>query len=301
MSLPFATLLRRFRQYMIVERGLADNSVDSYALDLRRYIQFLQERLGIEHAGSVTLASITTFLGGLQGCGLSPASLARTISAIRHFHKYLKAEGLSDENPADHLETPSLSRHLPAVLSTADVNSILELPDTSDRLGLRDRSLLETLYATGARVSELLNLRLANVFLDEGYVRIFGKGSKERIVPIGSAAIAWMRRYLAEARPLLSSRSTPTEVIYLNHRGGPLTRMSVLNIVRKYAAAAGVGSDVHPHTFRHSFATHLLEGGADLRAVQEMLGHADISTTQIYTHIDREYLKEVHRTFHPRA
>jgi integrase/recombinase XerD len=171
----------------------------------------------------------------------------------------------------------------------------------SARLGLRDRSLLETLYATGMRVTELLQLRIASVSLDDGHIRVFGKGSKERLVPLGSAAIGWMRRYLAEARPLLAARRPPSDVIYLNHRGGPLTRMSVLTIVRKYASAAGIRTDVHPHTFRHSFATHLLEGGADLRAVQEMLGHADISTTQIYTHIDREYLKEVHRSFHPRA
>jgi integrase/recombinase XerD len=293
--------LRRFRHYLQVERGLAINSVTSYEHDLKRYVEYLRERHGIDQSGSVTLTHITGFLGDLQRYGLSTASLARTVSSVRHFHRFLKSEGMSAEDPSEQLETPALERHLPMVLTQDEVQAILEQPDVSDRLGLRDRSMLETLYASGLRVSELLQLRLGSVFLDEGFMRILGKGSKERLVPIGAPAIAWMRRYLAEARPFLAARKTATDVVYLNHRGGSLSRMSALTIVRKYAAAAGITSDVHPHTFRHSFATHLLEGGADLRAVQEMLGHADISTTQMYTHIDREYLKEVHRSFHPRA
>ena len=301
MSPPLPIILQRFRYYLQVERGLAGNSVASYELDLRRYLQFLTDNYSIEYPASISLEHIVNFLSTLRQYGLSPATCARTISAVRHFHRYMKAEELSSENPAEQLETPVLNRHLPLVLTQDEVGNILEQPNTGSAFGVRDRSMLETLYATGIRVSELLAIRVTSISFDDGFVRVFGKGAKERLVPIGSSAISWMKRYLAEVRPVLAAKSTHTDVVYLNHRGKPLTRMSMLNIVRKYSSSAGIAMDVHPHTFRHSFATHLLEGGADLRSVQEMLGHADISTTQMYTHLDREYLKEVHRTFHPRA
>jgi integrase/recombinase XerD len=205
------------------------------------------------------------------------------------------------ENPAETLDTPARARMLPDVLTQDEVAAILEQPDTGQDLGIRDRALLETLYATGMRVSEVIGLTVQQLFLEEGFARVFGKGSKERLVPVGSIASEWLTRYLSAVRPRLVRREKNTAAIFLSYRGSPLTRMSILTAVKKYAGMAGIATGVHPHTFRHSFATHLLEGGADLRSVQEMLGHADISTTQIYTHIDREYLKEVHRTFHPRA
>jgi integrase/recombinase XerD len=211
------------------------------------------------------------------------------------------SERLCAVNPAEQLDTPSLTRHLPLVLTQDEMLLILEQPDVTLPLGIRDRSVLETLYATGMRVSELTSLTLDQLFLEDGLVRVFGKGSKERIVPIGSAALQWCIDYLRTVRPRLQQRGKPHRAVYVNNRGGPISRMSILTITKKYAAMAGISMDVHPHTFRHSFATHLLEGGADLRSVQEMLGHADISTTQIYTHVDRDYLKEVHRTFHPRS
>jgi integrase/recombinase XerD len=236
-----------------------------------------------------------------MGTGLAPSSMARSISSIRHFHRFLLQEGLSTHNPTEHLNTPTLTRHLPLVLTSDEMSLILEQPDTSRRLGLRDRAILETLYATGMRVSELTTMTQDQLHMEDGIIRVFGKGRKERIVPVGTEAIRWLRDYLVTVRPILLKRGQLTAEVFLNNRGGPLSRMSILSITKKYAALAGISMDVHPHTFRHSFATHLLEGGADLRSVQEMLGHADISTTQIYTHVDREYLKEVHKTFHPRS
>ena len=295
------TALRRFRTHIRLERGLADNSVSAYQRDLARYAAFLRDERRVDAPEAVTLDAITSFLGALRDCGLAPPSLARTVSSIRQFHRFLVAEHLAPQDPTVLLDAPALTRALPMVLTQEEVSKILEQPEISTARGLRDRSMLETLYAAGMRVTELITLRIDQVHTDQGLVRIFGKGSKERIVPIGGIALEWLGRYLREARIRLSRHGAPTDIVYLNHRGGGLSRMSVLTIVKKYAAQAGIRSDVHPHTFRHSFATHLLEGGADLRSVQEMLGHADISTTQLYTHLDREYLKDVHRTFHPRG
>jgi integrase/recombinase XerD len=295
------TALRRFRTHIRLERGLAENSVSAYQRDLTRYGAYLREAQSIDAPEEITLDAITRFLEALRDCGLAPPSLARTVSSIRQFHRFLAAEHLAPLDPTILLDAPALTRSLPMVLTQEEVARILEQPETATARGMRDRSMLETLYAAGMRVTELITLRMDQVHADEGLVRIFGKGSKERIVPIGGIALEWLGRYLREARIRLSRHDAPTDIVYLNHRGGGLSRMSILTIVKKYAAQAGIRSDVHPHTFRHSFATHLLEGGADLRSVQEMLGHADISTTQLYTHLDREYLKDVHRTFHPRG
>ena len=292
---------RRFRTHLRLERGLAENTVVSYQHDLIRYLAFLRDARDIERASDVSAEVITDFLSTLKDCGLAPPSLARTVSSLKLFHRFLLSEHLSQHDPTALLNAPALTRSLPKVLTQDEVASILERPQTATKLGLRDRSILETLYAAGMRVTELITLRLDQVLVDDGLVRIFGKGSKERIVPMGHVAIEWLGRYVRESRIGLTRHGAPTDIVYLNHRGDGLSRMSILTIVKKYAAEAGIRSDVHPHTFRHSFATHLLEGGADLRSIQEMLGHADISTTQIYTHVDREYLKEVHRTFHPRG
>jgi integrase/recombinase XerD len=289
-----------FRHYLAFERGFAANSIASYTHDLRRYASWLDSERGITDPAAVGRTDIAAFLAALRDGGMSAASTARIVAALRHFHRFLRAEEGLASDPTELLGSPPIRRRLPCVLTADEIARLLEQPDTGVPLGMRDRSMLETLYAAGLRVSELLALRHEHLFLDEGFLRIFGKGGKERIVPIGSMAVDWLRRYLAKARPFLLTRRL-TDVVYLNNRGGALSRMSVLTMVRRYAAMAGIRADVHPHTFRHSFATHLLEGGADLRSVQEMLGHADISTTQIYTHLDREYLREVHRTFHPRG
>ena len=316
-TLPMA--VRGFTNYLRLERGFSPHSVSAYVRDVSRYTAWIGCDVAEETARSrtadrprrtlpvvtgtddITLGHITAFLLALAEANLAASSMARTIAAIRHFHRFLHAEGLSAADPSDQIDTPTITRHLPMVLTQDEVALILEQPDVTTPLGLRDRALLETLYATGMRVSELTGLTVDQLLEADGLVRIFGKGRKERMVPFGSIARQWMAQYLATVRPRLLRREQPHPTVFLNHRGGALSRMSVLTIVKKYAGKAGIRTDVHPHTFRHSFATHLLEGGADLRSVQEMLGHADISTTQIYTHVDREYLKEVHRTFHPRA
>lgn len=292
--------LRSYLHYLELEKNAALNTIVSYKLDLGRYFDYLGT-VRITNLEAVTEASVEGFLGTLHDLGLSARSMSRTFSAIRGFHKFLVSEGVRTSDPTLNVVPPKLARHLPDVLNQDEVETILNQPDTLEPLGIRDRAILETMYATGMRVSELITLRLVNVAADDNTVRVFGKGSKERLVPIGNPALRWIRRYVDDVRSALAKRGRSRDILFLNARGNPLSRMGIWNIVRSHTAKAGITKEVHPHTFRHSFATHLLEGGADLRAVQEMLGHADISTTQIYTHIDREYLKEVHRTFHPRG
>lgn len=293
----------RYLHVLSLERNASANTIASYRLDLHRYATFLSEQ-GITRPDEVCEAHTAAFLRSLHDRGLSPRSITRTFSAVRGFHKFLVGDGVTRNNPTETLEAPKLSRSLPDVLTREEVDAILRQPSPAPRdvrsLWVRDRALLEALYATGMRVSEVIALRQADVLESEEVVRVFGKGRKERLVPIGRSALRWLARYRTECRALLQKRGRSEDVVFLNARGGPMTRMAVWKIVQSYSRQAGLEKEVHPHTFRHSFATHLLEGGADLRAVQEMLGHSDISTTQIYTHIDREYLKEVHRTFHPR-
>jgi integrase/recombinase XerD len=293
----------RYLKYLVLERNASANTISSYRLDVDRYLCYLIKQ-GVAIPDQVTEELTAGFFLSLRGQGLSPRSVTRAISAVRGFHRFLVGDEVTRCDPTETLDAPKLARTLPGVLSPPEVARILEEPraTASDRrqLWLRDRAILETLYATGMRVSELTGLRQADLNVRAGIVRVFGKGSKERLVPIGAPALRWIGEYTRRCRPLLLKRGGADDTVFLNARGRPLTRMTVWKIVQAYARRAGVMREVHPHTFRHSFATHLLEGGADLRAVQEMLGHADISTTQIYTHIDREYLKEVHRTFHPR-
>jgi len=291
--------LTQFVDYLTLERGLAQNSIDAYETDVTRYLKFLAHR-GIEDPTQATQGDILRLLYQLRDSGLQPATLARNLSAIRTFYCFLAAQGLSQSDPTQHLDPPKLGRKLPSVLNTWEVERLLAQPDVTKPLGIRDRAMLELLYATGLRVSELLALRCCNLLFREGLVRTFGKGSKERVVPVGQKAIEWVTRYLTDVRPRLC-KGDSQDVLFLNRRGHPMSRMGLWKILRRYVRIARIEKKVSPHTLRHSFATHLLEGGADLRAVQEMLGHADISTTQIYTHLDREYLKEVHRTFHPRG
>jgi len=294
----------RYLQFLSLEKNASSNTLASYRLDITRYLRFL-ESLNVRSIDKVSGANTAQFLVMLHERGLSPRSVNRSFSAIKGFHKFLVGDGISHNDPTDVITPPKLGRALPGVLTQEEVEAILSQPKAGSRdrraLWIRDKAILEVLYATGIRVSELITLRQADVMAENGIVRIFGKGSKERLVPIGRSALRWITRYQRECRALLMRRGTSQDALFLNARGAPMTRMAVWKIVQTYAGQAGITKDVHPHTFRHSFATHLLEGGADLRAVQEMLGHSDISTTQIYTHIDREYLKEVHRTFHPRG
>jgi integrase/recombinase XerD len=287
-----------------LERNASPNTIASYQLDLKRYVAFLESNR-VRSVGAITESHTARFLGALREDGLSPRSVTRALSAIKGFHRYLVGDGITKKNPTEVLDTPKLPRSLPGVLSQHEIDAILqqphEAPEEKKHLWLRDKALLETMYASGLRVSEVIGLKQSDLLADEMLVRVFGKGSKERIVPIGGSALRWIERYRKECRLLLAKRGSTDDVLFLNVRGTPMSRMAVWNIVQTYARRAKITKEVHPHTFRHSFATHLLEGGADLRAVQEMLGHSNISTTQIYTHIDREYLKEVHRTFHPRG
>lgn len=296
--------VRDYLHYLQLEKNASRNTIASYALDVKRYVAFL-ERQRVKDLDRVTETHLSKFLTTLSKDGLSPRSVTRTLSAIKGFHKFLMGDGVARTNPIENVDRPKLPRSLPNVLSQSEVEAILNSPAESSldkrNLWLRDKAILETLYATGMRVSELIGLTQSNLLPEEGLVRVFGKGSKERIVPIGGSALRWIARYKQETRNRLLKRGRSQNILFLNVRGTAMTRMSIWNIVQEYTIKAGITKDVHPHTFRHSFATHLLEGGADLRAVQEMLGHTDISTTQIYTHIDREYLKEVHKTFHPRG
>lgn len=292
--------IHNYFDFLRLEKNLSSQTLTSYEFDFAKYRNFLVP-IGIRNASEVTEKHISKFLAILHRQGLTAQSIARSLSAIRGFHRYLLSEEKVKSDPTQIIDSPKQEKNLPGVLSIAEVDEILKQPDTSDILGIRDRAMLETLYATGIRVSELVNLKQSSLLIEDGMILVYGKGSKERLVPIGRSARHWIEEYQKKSRIYLVKSGKSLDYIFLNVRGTKLTRDMVRKLVEKYSQAAGIGKKVHPHTFRHSFATHLLEGGADLRVVQEMLGHADISTTQIYTHIDREYLKEVHRTFHPRG
>ncbi len=300
---PKEVLDRQFSSYfdyLRLEKQVAENTLVSYEFDLTRYREYLRG-VSITSAAGVSEDHVSRFVASLHDQALSPRSIARTLSAVRGFHRFLVGEDQTRDDPTENIGSQKRTRSLPEVLTISEVDKILTQPDTKIPLGVRDRALLETLYATGVRVSELIHIKQSNLMFESELILVFGKGSRERLVPIGRSARQWVGRYQKESRPLYAKRGKALDYLFLNARGTRMTRQAVWDIIRKYARAAGIAKEVHPHTFRHSFATHMLEGGADLRAVQEMLGHADISTTQIYTHIDREYLKEVHRTFHPRG
>ena len=293
------SLIDQFLDHLAVERDLSPNTVDAYRADLLRFAEYLAEQgVGI---GTAAAADVERFVSSLRRRRLSPRSVARSLSAIRTLYRFLRAEGLVEHDPSGDTESPRIWKKLPVVLEVFEVDRLLQQPDITTDLGLRDRAMLETAYAAGLRVSEVLDLRLPDLDLEERIVRVRGKGRKERLVPIGREAAAWLSRYLEGSRRRLAARRSPTETLFLSVRGSGLSRMGFWKIFQKYVVQADIGKRCTPHTLRHSFATHLLEGGADLRAVQEMLGHADIATTQIYTQVDRTYLREVHKTFHPRG
>jgi len=290
-----------FIHYLIVERGLAKNTIDSYERDLKKYSQYLEHVEQLNHLNAVTRAHIVSFLKHLTDQQKSSKTIARHIASIRSFHQFLLREKVTEQDPSVHIETPQLERKLPKVLNAEEVEALLSVFDTSTPFGLRDKAMLELLYATGMRVSELVNLNIEDAHLTMGFVRCFGKGSKERIVPLGRMATEAIEAYLAQARPVLTKKQQGEHALFVNHHGKRLTRQGFWKILKGLAKDARIEKELTPHTLRHSFATHLLENGADLRAVQEMLGHADISTTQIYTHVTKTRLKDVYNQFHPRA
>lgn len=311
-------LLAEFTNYLVAERNLSANSVEAYQRDLEQFTAFLSEQ-GDSVLGTTTLV-LRNYLSRLAEAGLSPSSAARKLSAIRMFLRYLNDTGRLATDPGENISSPKLARRLPHVLSVEEVTAILDASrlsmdnvrfkrsDAKVRraiaLALRDHAILEVLYGAGLRISELISLKMSDLYLEEGFLRIVGKGDKERIVPLGIPAINAVRRFRDEEpgrTTLLKKRGATQNTLFLSVRGDQLSRMGAWKIIHHYVQAAGIRSQVTPHTFRHSFATHLLEGGADLRAVQEMLGHASISTTEIYTHVDRSYLREIYKTFHPRA
>ena len=292
-------LLEPFNDFLMLEQGASPRTHEAYGRDLLRFATYAISR-GAVAPPDVTARMLREYVYHLKDLGLAPASIRRNVSALRTYFKFLLGEGHVARDPSERLESPKRWRTLPEVLSVAEVDALLASPSLDDPLVFRDRALLELAYGAGLRVSEWISIGVRDVMFDEGLVRVFGKGSKERLVPIGRRAIGALASYVRELRPRLE-RGQGRGALFLNARGQPLTRMGAWKILQKYVARAGIEKHVSPHTLRHSFATHLLEGGADLRAVQEMLGHADISTTQIYTHVDREYLRTVHRQYHPRA
>lgn len=293
-------LLQDFLNYLVVERGLARNTIESYGRDLRQYLSYLEERKQGLALQNTTQATVVGYLLFLQARGRATATLSRSLAAIKAFYHFLAAERLIERDPTVNLDAPRQERRLPRVLSVQEVNRLLERPDLKTPGGIRDRAMLEVLYATGLRVSELVSLRIEDINLDEGYLRCYGKGSKERIVPLGNVAVKYLTFYLNHARKFLAA--APGEsILFLNHHGRRLTRQGFWKIIKKYAVHLELDRAITPHTLRHSFATHLLENGADLRSVQEMLGHADISTTQVYTQLTKGKLKEVYDRTHPRA
>ncbi len=293
------TLLESFVYYMATERGLAANTLESYERDLAAYIEFLEQR-GVVDIRQADRDAIVGYLQELRVRGRASATVSRNVASLRAFHAFLAREGLADRDPAADLPSPRQTRRLPHVLTAEEVVRLLAQPTADAPAGVRDRAMLELLYATGLRVSELIALNVADVNLAASFVQCVGKGSKERIVPFGRLAQAAVTDYLRHARPRMVNDPART-YLFVNHLGKRLTRQGFWKIIKKYALSAHIHADITPHTLRHSFATHLLENGADLRAVQEMLGHADIATTQIYTHVTQERLRSVYLRAHPRA
>jgi len=289
-------LLKKFLNYLTVEKGLSRNTLESYERDLRKYALFMRGK----KADGIKQADVVSFLGHLAGEGIATPSAARGLAAIRGFHKYLITDGFAQNDPAVNIETPRGWKRLPKTLNSEDVESLLDQPDRTTSIGLRDKAMLELLYATGLRVSELVGLRLQDVNLERGYLVVVGKGSKERAVPMGEAAMAAVQAYLDSARRgLLNSKESDS--LFISSQRRQITRQMFWERIKFYTRKAGIAQNISPHTLRHSFATHLLDNGADLRAVQAMLGHSDISTTQIYTHVSRERLRKIHEKYHPRG
>ena len=287
--------------YLKIERGIAENSREAYARDMDRFERFAREQMNCQSPAGVSLEQMRSFLTFLvEDCLLSDRSLSRNISALRSFYGFLQADGFLEENPTELLELPKFDQKLPTVLSVPEIEAMLISCDPDSATGIRSRAILEVLYSSGLRVSELINLEFSRIHGNDGYMKILGKGSKERLVPIGQPALEAVQIYKEKIRSRLPVIDGHQDFVFLNKFGRKISRISVFTMVKKACLTAGIEKNISPHTFRHSFATHLIEGGADLRAVQEMLGHESITTTEIYLHMDREYLREIHALYHPR-
>ena len=290
-----------YKRHLTFEKGVSDNTLNAYLFDISRFAEFSQQK-DISSFNDITIQHLNQFLALLEDIGLALSSRSRNLSSIRGFFTFLFSNKIIDHDITEKAELPKSKRLLPDTLSIQEILLILDQPDIETKAGIRDKAILELLYASGLRVSELCSVKQRDILFPQEMIRVFGKGSKERIVPVGETALGWIQRYQHDIRPhFMKSGVSTDDILFLNQKGKGLSRMSIWNIVSSSVSLAGIDKHVHPHTFRHSFATHLLEGGADLRALQEMLGHSDISTTQIYTHLDREFIREVHRTFHPRG
>jgi integrase/recombinase XerD len=292
-------LLDQFLHYLIVEKGLSKNTIDAYSHGLNRFLDSLRKK-GIQEMPSVSKFDVRAFLLALRKQGLSTKTVLRNLVAIRTFFQFLIQEGILEANPIEELESPKIAKTLPEILTLKEVEQLLEQPNPQTPLAIRDRAMLEVLYATGMRVSELTHLPINQVNLEGGYVLVFGKGSKERIIPLGSEAMKWVALYLKAARERLA-KGKESPFLFINRSGRGMSRQQFWKNIKAYGRRAGIRKRITPHLLRHSFASHLLEGGADLRSVQMMLGHVDISTTQIYTHVTGERLKKIHKRYHPRG
>ena len=306
---PLWELATEYLSHLQFERRLSNNTLYAYNLDLKKYTHFLFSELHLTSINSIKASHIENFVKNLNSAGTmdtksdfkKSSTIHRLFSTIRGFHQYLCQLRITENDPSELLVPPRLIRKFPTTLLVEEVDKIIQGVDLTKKYALRDQAILSLLYASGIRVTELVDLKLKNLMMDDGLIRVFGKGRKERIVPIGKIALSFLALYLKELRPSNSRKGKSKGILFLNHRGGKLTRMSIWNILHENTLRAGITKKVSPHVLRHSFATHLLEGGADLRSVQEMLGHSDITTTQIYTNIDKIYLKEIHKEFHPRS
>ncbi len=293
--------INQFKHYLKLERSLSENSVEAYLRDVVKLKQFAENHNVPILPTDITSAHLADFLEAINTIGLSAHSQARIISGLKAFYKYLIYENIMDTNPMALVDTPKLGRKLPDTLEIHEIDELFNAIDHSKKEGPRNRAILETLYSCGLRVSELINLRLSNLHFEAGFLRVIGKGNKERLVPIGSSALKYISIYIDEVRRHQVIQHGEEDMVFLNRRGKRLSRVMIFTIIKNLVATAGLGKQVSPHTFRHSFATHMIEGGADLRAVQEMLGHESITTTEIYTHLDRDYLKQVIQEYHPRS
>lgn len=290
-----------FKNYLKLERGLSDNSIHAYVTDLYKLVQYLKEQGDELGPDKVTLQHLKDLIGSINERGISPRTQARIISGIKSFYKFLLIEDKIDRDPTALLEAPKVGRKLPEILSVEEIDSIINAIDIKKPEGQRNKAILETLYSCGLRVSELIDLKISNLFFESGFIKVEGKGSKERLVPISNKAIKEINLYLSEYRRILSIHSEHEDILFLNRRGKKLSRVMIFTIIKNTTREMNLGKNVSPHTFRHSFATHLIDGGANLRAVQEMLGHESIITTEIYTHLDKEYLKDTIIHYHPRS
>jgi len=290
-----------FKNYLKVEKGLSDNSIHAYITDLYKLVQFLEEKNYELGAENIKLDHLKEMIEWVNNRGISPRTQARIISGIKSFYKYLMIEEKIEKDPTALLETPKVGRKLPEILSVEEIDTIINAVDTKKPEGQRNKAILETLYSCGLRVSELIELKISNLFFESGFIKIEGKGSKERLVPISTKAIKEINLYLSEYRRNLRIHPEHEDILFLNRRGKKLSRVMIFTIIKNITQKLGIERNISPHTFRHSFATHLIDGGANLRAVQEMLGHESIITTEIYTHLDKEYLKNTIIQYHPRS